>query len=294
MKKVVIGISVFIVVIMAFMLFSGPSKDNPNSSKPETVSSLQDAHGIAVDRKDSSKVYIATHNGLLTMINDGEFQRVSKAKDDYMGFSAHPTDPNIFFTSGHPSSGGNIGFQKSTDGGQTWQKISDGVNGPVDFHTMAVSQADPNTVYGVYRGQLQRSNDEGKTWEAISTDIGNIITLTTNATNKDTVYAGTADGMYTSQNRGQSWSKVGALGGAVTVISVNPNASQEMIAYTQNQGFVQSKDGGNTWDKVGSYNGTLVIQLAYDPQNPSVLYLINQSLEIHKSTDGGETWKKVR
>lgn len=273
-------------------LGSPASEDKPNTSNNAVT--LQDAHGLAVDRKDSSKVYIATHTGLLVMQNDGELQRVGSAQDDYMGFSAHPTDPQIFYTSGHPRSGGNIGFQKSTDGGQAWQKVSDGVGGPVDFHSMTVSQAAPSLVYGVFRGQLQSSEDEGKTWEVLNDAPTNITSLATSTTVQDAIYAGTTNGLYISTNRGQSWNKLGSFNGLVTTLAINPKNDQEITAHVEGEGLVQSSDDGGTWKKLNSYSGNMVMHLAYDVQNPAAMYLINQGLEIHKTTDGGATWSKVR
>jgi hypothetical protein len=97
-----------------------------NQLVPESV--ISHGHGLAVDPNDSSKVYIATHHGLLVLQNDKDLYRVGASMDDYMGFSVHPTESNVFFSSGHPSLGGNIGFMKSLDGGFTWKKISNGVD----------------------------------------------------------------------------------------------------------------------------------------------------------------------
>lgn len=296
MPKILVGIIAICVAVAGVLLINSQSKDNPTESDKNNTAevSLQDAHGIAVDRQNSSKLYIATHNGLLSMDSSGGLQNVGTLKDDYMGFSAHPTEPNTFYTSGHPRTGGNIGFQKTTDGGQTWEKISDGANGPVDFHAMAVGQSDPSIIYGTYRGQLQRSLDEGRKWEIITDSPDNIITLTTNNASKDTVYAGTVDGLYISHNKGQSWSKVGSLNGAVTALVVSPTSDKDLLVYTQQQGLMSSSDGGTNWSKLDNYKGALVLHLASDPKNDSTLYLINQNLEIYKSTDKAVTWSKDR
>lgn len=73
MKKYVIGIILLVLALFAVILFSSPSENKQAQNKAETVN-LQDAHGLAVDRKNSSKVYIATHTGLLVMNNDSELQ----------------------------------------------------------------------------------------------------------------------------------------------------------------------------------------------------------------------------
>jgi len=46
-----------------------------------------------------------------------------------------------------------------------WKKVSDGVDGSVDFHTMAVSPVSPNIVYALTQeNKLYKSADVGETW----------------------------------------------------------------------------------------------------------------------------------
>ncbi|MCA0271008.1 MAG: hypothetical protein LCH69_02965 [Proteobacteria bacterium] len=82
---------------------------------------------------------------------------------DFMGFSPDPSDPLTYYATGHPEEGGNSGFLASRDGGQTWTQISQGPDGPIDFHAMDASPADPATIYGLFGG-LQVNRDSGKTW----------------------------------------------------------------------------------------------------------------------------------
>lgn len=292
MKKILIG--VLLIVLVIFLLVAvKPNKDDNQKNQSETVSKLQDAHGLAVDRKNPSRVYIATHTGLLALKNDTELVRVSDARDDYMGFSAHPKDANVFYSSGHPSGGGNIGFQKSSDGGKTWSKVSNGVGGPVDFHAMTVSQADPNIIYGTYNGQLQRSTNEGKDWDVVQTAPSGIYSLATNTDDSAVLYAGTANGLKSSNDKGATWSGLN-LAGTVATVSANPINSNELVAYVVDTGLMISTDSGKSWKQLDGYKGDLVMHIAYDPQNADTMYLVNQSLEIYKTTDGATTWSKVR
>lgn len=293
MKKIVIGL-VAIAALAMFLVVAKPSQHNNNQTdKAEVITRLQDAHGLAVDRSDPSKVYIATHTGLLAMVDDNEFVRVSEARDDYMGFSAHPSDASIFYTSGHPSRGGNIGFQKSTDGGKTWTKVSDGVDGPVDFHSMTVSQTNPNIIYGTYKGQLQRSINEGKDWELVQSAPAGIYTLSTSPDDENVVYAGTANGLQVSDDKGNTWRNLG-LDGTIASVAVSPDDSKKIVAYVVDTGLIKTSDGGKSWQAVGGYSGDLIMHIAYDTQNSDAVYAINQSLEIFKTTDGATTWNKVR
>ena len=303
-KKLFIGILVIVGIIGLLLAIRSSDKqtsvsNQKNSEYLTPQSNLKDVHGLSVDASDSTKVWIASHSGLSLIQNDKDLSAVGDKRDDYMGFSPHPTDPNTFFTSGHPTSGGNIGFQKSSDGGQTWKKISDGANGPVDFHAMAVSQVDPTIIYGAYRGQLQRSINEGKDWQILDSNMqsAQIIGLTTDSSEKDIVYAATTTGLLISRDQGQTWVQASASlqGDTVTAVGVNPKNNQELLAYAQKFGLAKSADGGKNWTKIDSpLAGSPILYMSFDRNNPTTAYGINQSLEIYKTVDSGNTWNKVR
>lgn len=260
------------------------------------VSSLRDAHGLAVDVADSSKVWIASHTGLHLLKDDKNLYLVGDGRDDYMGFSTHPTDANTFFTSGHPSRGGNLGFQKSTDAGKTWQKISDGLNGSVDFHSMTVDRVNPDVIYGVYQGRMQKSSDGGKTWAYVDNAPSSIIQLVAGA-KENSVYAATQDGLRVSNNQGNSWSTVSPTlsGGTFISVGVNPKNDKELLSYSQQLGLAKSTDGGSNWTKVESpFSNDMVMYIAYDPNNSSTIYTLTRSLTIYKTTDSGINWTKAR
>jgi len=138
-------------------------------------------HGLAVDRQDPNRLMIATHHGLHALdIESGLTVQVSDHSDDLMGFVAHPTEPSAFLASGHPARGGNLGVIASSDGGESWVKLSDGVNGPVDFHQMDISKADPAAVWGNFGG-LQRSRDGGTSWERVADAPDRLIDIAASA-----------------------------------------------------------------------------------------------------------------
>ena len=299
-KKLIIGILIVIGLIGFFLVSSPVDKQNQTSDNYLTpANGLKDVHGLSVDVSGSSKVWIANHSGLYLLKDDKNLFAVGSKRDDYMGFSPHPTDANIFFTSGHPTSGGNIGFQKSTDAGRTWQKVSNGVNGPVDFHAMAISQVDPNVIYGYYRGQLQRSTNEGQDWQILNTNLqdAQIISLTTDTSEKYTVFAATTSGLLVSRNQGQTWAQASEnlKNNTINAVAINPKNNQELLAYGQSLGLTKSVDGGKTWTKIDTaLAGSPVLYMSYDKSNPSTIYAINQTLEIYKTVDSANTWNKVR
>src|SRR3546814_14838972 len=75
-------------------------------------------------------------------------------------------------------------FIVSRDGGQSWAKLSDGAGGPVDFHQMDISKADPQVIYGVF-GELQKSTDGGQSWSRVGPAPEGIIGLAASSIDAD-------------------------------------------------------------------------------------------------------------
>ena len=259
-------------------------------------------HGLAVDVLDPSKVYIATHHGLMMLTNDKELYRVGKKEDDYMGFSMHPTNPKMMFSSGHPEFGGNLGFQISEDGGFTWKKISNGINGPVDFHSMAVSQANPSIIYGWFANALQRSLDGGETWKLIPTNLlelskgAGIYNLVSDPKDENVIYAGTGLGLFVSKDKANSWNLLSEELKDVAIISlaINPDNPSEMLSFTPKFGLAKSADSGLTWNKVNeNFEDDLIYYIAYSKIDPKIVYLLTKRNFIYKSLDSGNIWSKI-
>lgn len=297
-KYLIIG-GIVILLLGTFFLFG--SKEKPNDDTAEEVitpvSSFTHAHGLALDITDPNKVYIATHEGLYLLVDDKDLYRIGNARDDLMGFSAHPTEVNTFFSSGHPSRGGNIGFQQTTDGGVTWKRISAGLGGPVDFHAMAVSQANPNIIYGFYSGKMQRSRDGGISWEYASGAIAPL-SLSPDYTNENVVYAGTQNGVWVSKDQGNTWSNVSdeLTGGMVSVFAIHPDDKKYALAFPQKLGGLgKSMDGGISWEKIDeNFGNETVLYLAFSKADLDIAYLLTDKHSVYKSMDRGNIWAKIR
>ncbi|MBJ6127750.1 F510_1955 family glycosylhydrolase [Microvirga splendida] len=243
-------------------------------------------HGLAVDRQDPSKLLIATHHGLFRAGADGKAERVSEVQD-FMGFNPHPSDPKTLYASGHPAQGGNLGFITTTDQGRTWTQVSPGVNGPVDFHQMTVSPADPNTIYGSHKG-LQISRDAGKTWKMVGPTPDKLIDLAASAKNADTLYAATEEGLLVSKDAGKTWKP--QLGGApVSLVEVTPDGT--LYAFVIGRGLVRSAEEPLNFTELGNdFGGGYFLHLAVDSTNPDRLFASTGKGRVLTSTDQGRTW----
>ncbi len=300
-KKYIKIIIVVSIVLGGIFLFLQQKKDSPSDfvfSNLYSEQAITHGHGLAVDVADPNKLYIATHHGLLLLQDEKNLYRVGKSKDDYMGFLAHPTEPKLFFSSGHPRSGGTIGFQKSEDGGVVWNKISDGVNGPVDFHATAISLVNPNLIYGGFQGNIQRSTDQGKTWEIINRDF--LATyLAADTQDENIIYAAAPNrkGVLISRDKGINWSSLSPAleGGAISVIAIHPKNSKILLTFSEKLGGLgKSIDGGIIWKKITEeFNGGIILHIAFSRSTPNIVYVLTHENKLYKSLDIGDTWIQI-
>ncbi|OGG75023.1 hypothetical protein A3H74_04215 [Candidatus Kaiserbacteria bacterium RIFCSPLOWO2_02_FULL_51_13] len=291
-KTLIITIAVIALPFAGAMWLSTNDGGSPNAGAKELISvqAISHGHGLAVDPNDASKLYIATHYGLFLLEDEQNLYQVGNTRDDYMGFSPHPTDSSVFFSSGHPARGGNIGFQKSEDGGFTWKKISNGLGGPVDFHAMAVSPADPNVIYGWYQGNLQTSKDSGATWEKYRTDFP-VVHFAADTKGPQMLYASSPQGFFKSIDGGATWQQL--FNGFVATSVVNPS-DQSILSVSEKYGLARSVDGGTTWTAITErFNGETPLYISHYRQNPDIAYLLTEKNNVYKSTDGGDTWQKL-
>ena len=243
-------------------------------------------HGLAVDRRDPAFLLIATHHGLFRAGPDGRAERISVVQD-FMGFNAHSSDPDMLFASGHPPEGGNLGFIASIDGGKNWTGVSPGLKGPVDFHQMTVSPADPRTIYGAYGG-IQVSHDGGKTWKMSGPAPARLIDLAASAKDTETLYAATEGGLLVSTDAGKSWKPV-LEGAPVSLVEV----TQQGIVYVfvLGRGLLRSAEQQVDFSTVNSdWGNRFLLHLAVDPTDPKRLFAATQHGEILVSTDHGQIW----
>lgn len=206
------------------------------------------------------------------------------------------------YSSGHPPAGGNLGFRKSIDGGQTWQTISSVTSPmPVDFHAMDASAADENLIYGSPGGgsNVYVTHDKGKTWKRSSPPT-QVISLAADPKDANAVYAGTTEGVFVSYNQGNSWQKVDAepLEGAVTGLGFSGNVLYAYVMPEQGEGYIAKSSDRQTWAKTGGQVPDARGAWKFSEGSDGELYTIviqrtifgGTASSVYKSVDGGESW----
>ncbi len=247
-------------------------------------------HGVSFNRGGGdAELVIATHHGIFAVMKDGSTAQISTAQD-FMGFSADPSDPMRYFGSGHPAGGGNSGFLETRDGGATWSRLSDGVNGPVDFHSLAVSTANPKVIYGVFDG-IQMSADGGLTWQITGGVPDGLVQLAASSVDSRRIFAATKSGLKVSSDSGSTWRNAAFDGEIVSAIRIESDGIA--YAYVLGHGFLRSNESSLAdWVPLSSSFGQAIpLHIASNPKDPNHLIISTQTSALLESRDGGKNWK---
>ncbi len=182
--------------------------------------------------------------------------------------------------SGAQNSAG-VGFYKSTDGGEHFTKITNGL--PTELvgkANLSVTAANPSRIYALVEakpgGGLYRSEDAGASWKLISS-YGQLITrpfyyvaLEADPTNADVVYAG-AENFYKSTDGGANWSPLRTPHGDNHDMWISPHDGKIMIQ-SNDGGANISQDGGRTWSTQMNQPTAEIYGVWLDDQTPYRLY----------------------
>ena len=293
-KIIVVGIGIAIIVI-GVVATIGMKNSVPPTESDSRIVYWKHIHGLGIDPADRSILYIATHGDFYQSKDGGSPVKVDKIRADYMAFNA-PTNVGIpLYASGHPSTGGNTGLIKSTDGGETWESVAKVLEPPVDFHAMAVSKSDPNVIIGFDSGGrgLFKTVDGGKTWETLEYP-DYVSALAISPHDSQTVFAGTGKGIFQSYDGARSWVPLDQYKG-INILALSFDEQGILHASTSTFGLSRSSDLGKTWEKINSPDLTIT-SIAVDSQN-KIIYVTGYSLggfqEVYKSSDDGYSWQLV-
>lgn len=303
-KFIAIGIGIAIIVAAGIGI-SLSGRGNVQSPNSETSSDSRTVpwihvHGLGVDPSDSNILYIATHGDFYKSVNGGMPVKVDKQRADYMAFSAPQTSGIPLYASGHPSTGGNTGLIKSTDGGATWQSVAAVLDPPIDFHAMAVSNSDPNTIIGFDSGGrgLFKTIDAGKTWDKFDYPGQYVTALAISPNDPKVILAGTNDGVSQSNDGAATWTQLNQYKG-IGVMALAFDTDGDLYASTEEFGLAKSSDLDKTWQSINRAPDSLTAtSIVVDSKN-KVIYVAGYAApqgyqEVFRSSSlDGENWQLI-
>src|ERR1043166_363488 len=230
-----------------------------------------------------------------------------------------PTNPRVLYAtfwdfqrtpwsirSGGPGSG----IWKSTDGGDTWTQLKNGLPSVMGRIGLAVARATPTRLYALVEadsGGMYRSDDSGMRWRRVSGSRPLLarpwyfMSITVDPKNSDVVYA-PGFSFLKSTDGGATYSTRPSPQSDNHRLWINPSDPQNMIL-THDGGASVSFDGGASWSSVENQPTAQFYAVQVDSVFPYNLYGGQQdgsSVMIPSRDVGGDTfggmchcWKTV-
>ena len=144
-------------------------------------------------------------------------------------------------------------------------------------------------------------------WSARGPVGGNVYCVVADPTRPATLYSGTDQGVFKSDDGGANWrvASTGIPPNRVQTLAIDPTTPATLYAGTrtpdgaESVGIFKSTDAGASWtpindglvDPLAGFAPLDVEALSVNPRNPQTILAGTRFSEIFKSIDGGVTWK---
>ncbi|MEM7481382.1 MAG: hypothetical protein AAF481_09425 [Acidobacteriota bacterium] len=219
---------------------------------------------------------------------------------DVRTLAVDPRDPETLFAG---TSAGHI--YRSTDGGESW--VERGHSTPLAGWVVGDLMFDPNrpdrlwaALWGVWGGgTVVYTEDGGRSWVERRQGLpgGQVYTLALLADQPGRLYAGTRQGVFGSDDDGESWRHLTAelpRIQKVTSLMVDARYPERITAGTWRRAY-RSDDRGTTWRGVfeGMALDSEVFRLQPVPGSPDEVWASTCGW-VYRSLDGGERWKRYK
>ena len=259
---------------------------------------------LAIDPRDPDKIFAAVlghpygpnqERGLYRSTDGGQTWQKAIHKDENTGASdveIDPSNPDVIYASmwearegpwedGNLVNGTGGGLFKSTDGGNTWHPLTNGLPKDLAQINVAIAPGDSRRIYAtvaVASGPLSfyRSDDSGENWSKATDDPrpsgriggGDLAVPRVDPKNPDIVYTASTVTMR-SADGGKTWSGFrGAPGGDdYQNLWINPNDTN-IVLLVSDQGAIITVNGGASWSSWYNQPTAQIYHVAVTPTFP--------------------------
>jgi photosystem II stability/assembly factor-like uncharacterized protein len=198
------------------------------------------------------------------------------------------------------------GVWRSTDGGATWQRRSQGMFVECDVRALVTQRDNPRIMFAGTNEGCYRSEDGGEHWMRLDGPLNELVTwsLLVPPDQGNTMFAGTRPAaIYRSADGGQTWQLLdaplvkecpaGIRFNRVTTLRSDPEDARCIWAGVEIDGVWCSRDGGQSWNRLGEglsspdIHGLVIVPGSAGQRK--VLACTNNDLNV--STDEGLHWR---
>lgn len=176
---------------------------------------------------------------------------------------------------------------KSTDGGNSWKIIKQGMIDDSDIFAVDIDPRNPDKVIAAACSGIYRSINKGESWtkvQGIPAQSRRTRDIVHHPSKPGTIYAGTTEGFWMSSNGGINWRLTSSKEIEINSIAVHPDAPERVFIGTNNYGVMVSNDGGKSFGlNNGNFSSRFTYNIVPDLDQPNKLY----ATTINTATGGG-------
>lgn len=230
---------------------------------------------------------IVTLNGTYQLQEDGRWQHFGENDTTIFSMALDPRDRDRTYTSTLN------GLFHTENGGRTWRMANSWDMTEGNFVT--VDPNEPDTVYLAITDGIAVSEDRGYTLERRENGIperGRFTQIVqVDRTTAGRVLAGTASGIYLTEDRGHMWQRVLPTSTTVNDVQQSPHDPAHWMAVTDTHGVWESRDRGLNWRRIEALpTGQAHYNVTFDATDPMRMAVGGWTYGILTSEDGGSTW----
>lgn len=188
---------------------------------------------------------------------------------------------------------------KTTDGGNNWRLVKDGMIDDSDVFAIDINPENPDYIIASACSGIYESTNGGEKWrkiQGIPSQSRRTRDIVQHPGKTGVIFAGTTEGLWMSTNGGRSWKMTTTKDTIVNSIAVHPEAPDRVFIGTDNNGVMVSLDGGRTFNQSnGNFSSRFTYNLTADVEQKNRLYAVTINTgggggNIFISDDFGQTW----
>lgn len=167
-----------------------------------------------------------------------------------------------------------------------------------DFHSLAFSPTEPDTVFFGHHGGMMLSQDGGRTWQPTALQNADAMALAAPPSNPHILYAAGHDVLVKSTDGGATWEALttNLPGTDIHGFAADPQNADHIFANVVGAGIWGSQDGGVTWAPLPSSAPPSTVNLAVGKTADTLyvtVYAAAGEPGLWRTADGGQTWSPV-
>lgn len=253
-------------------------------------------HAMVQASKDPNMLLVGSVSGVWISRDSGDtWTKFSSntTPDKLNSLAIDPRDTNIIYA------GTWWRAYKSTDGGNNWRLVKDGMIDDSDVFAIEINPENPDSIIASACSGIYESKNGGEAWRkipGIPSESRRTRDIVRHPSKAGVIFAGTTVGFWMSSNGGRTWRMTTPKSTTVNSIAVHPDEPNRIFIATDVNGVMVSLDGGLSFKPSnGNFSSRFTYGLTPDSELKNRIYASTINTTggggfVFISDDFGQTW----